>query len=126
MAKITVELDDKAFQRQLSDIVKYTEERMVKEMVKEYGRNTPKGGPPPSGTRGGNAKKNTKRKGNSVVGDYPYAGVLDDGLFPRNPTGGYDKTTGGYSKQAPKGMAEPTIDHIKKLFNKYVYQMWKN
>ena len=125
MAKVTLTIDDKAFQRQLKSIIDYTEDTMVKEMVKEYAKNTPLGGPPPAGTRGGNAKKKTKRKGNSVIGNYPYAGVLDDGLFPRSPKGGFGKTTGGYSTQAPNGMAEPTIKHIKKLFNKYVKQIWK-
>tara|TARA_R110001606_G_scaffold132904_2_gene268902 strand:- start:2352 stop:2735 length:384 start_codon:yes stop_codon:yes gene_type:complete len=125
MAKVTIKIDDKAFKKQLNNIVKYTEDTMVDKMVEVYRENTPQGGPPPAGTKGGNARQNTKRKGNSVVAKYPYAGVLDDGLFPRSPRAGYGKTSGGYSTQAPKGMAEPTIKQIQKLFNKYVKKIWK-
>lgn len=48
--------------------------------------------------RSGNARNNTYQGGNQIRADYPYAGRLDD----------------GYSRQAPKGMVEPTIAFIDK------------
>ena len=77
MAKITVTVDDKAFEKQLQSIKEYVEEGLVKEMVKEYRKQTP--------IDGGNARRKTIRKGSSVIGDYPYAGVLDQGLYPNPP-----------------------------------------
>jgi hypothetical protein len=47
----------------------------------------------------GNARRNTKLVGNkTIVAKYPYAQRLDE----------------GYSKQAPKGMVNPTVAFIKK------------
>jgi hypothetical protein len=46
----------------------------------------------------GNARNNTYLGGNVIRAAYPYAGKLDD----------------GYSRQAPKGMVEPTIAFIDK------------
>jgi len=126
MAKVTLEVDDTAFQQQLTQLIKITEDDLIDDMVEKYRNTTPRSGPPPAGTpTGGNAKKKTVRRRNSVVGNYAYAGVLDDGLFPRNPKGGYGKTQGGYSKQAPKGMATPTIAYVQKQFAKYVKKIWK-
>jgi hypothetical protein len=48
--------------------------------------------------RTGNAKNNTYRSGKTIQANYPYAGRLDE----------------GYSRQAPSGMSEPTIEHIEK------------
>ena len=120
MAKVKVLVDSTAFDKQIADVQKYVDETLIKQMVKEYKKNTPVGGPPPAGTTGGNARRNTKRKGNSVVGDYAYAGVLDDGLFPRSPKGGYGKTTGGYSKQATRGMAEPTLIYVEDKLEDFI------
>lgn len=50
----------------------------------------------------GNAKRNTKKSGDSVVADYIYATRLDQ----------------GYSKQAPDGMTKPTIQDIRAYVNK--------
>lgn len=47
--------------------------------------------------RTGNARRNTRRSGNSIVADYNYAEPLDQGS----------------SNQAPRGMTEPTIDYIQ-------------
>lgn len=47
----------------------------------------------------GNARRNTKVKGNVILADYAYADRLDN----------------GYSKQAPRGMSEPTLDYFRKL-----------
>ena len=50
----------------------------------------------------GNAYRNTKKTGNSINADYPYAGRLDE----------------GYSNQAPDGMTIPTIKDIRKYISK--------
>lgn len=54
----------------------------------------------------GNAKRNTKKSGNSIDANYPYAQVLDEGRGMR------DGQMRG-STQAPKGMTQPTIDHLR-------------
>ena len=48
--------------------------------------------------RSGNARRNTVQRGDAIQAAYPYAGRLDD----------------GYSRQAPDGMTQPTIDYIEK------------
>lgn len=50
----------------------------------------------------GNAKRKTRLRKNVIHANYPYAERLDD----------------GYSKQAPRGMYEPTVDHLRKELNK--------
>jgi hypothetical protein len=112
MAKVKVIFDSSAFDKQLSDIEKYIDEKLVKDMVKEYKKNTP--------IAGGNARRNTKRKGNSVIGDYAYAGVLDDGLFPNPPKVGTGKTANGYSTQARRGMATPTLEYVEKELENFI------
>lgn len=47
--------------------------------------------------RTGNARRRTRLQGQTIKADYPYAARLDD----------------GYSRQAPEGMSDPTIDYIK-------------
>jgi hypothetical protein len=56
--------------------------------------------------KSGNAKKNTRLQGNTINADYAYANVLDKGrhMTRRGMRG---------SEQAPKGMTEPTIQHIR-------------
>ena len=51
--------------------------------------------------RSGNARRNTVKSNNDIDANYPYAQRLEE----------------GYSKQAPKGMTEPTIEEVRK----YVY-----
>ncbi len=51
--------------------------------------------------KSGNARRNTNLVNNSIEANYPYAQRLET----------------GYSKQAPRGMTEPTIEHIRN----YVY-----
>lgn len=55
----------------------------------------------------GNAKANTRLKGNTIEANYPYAEVLDKGRHMTN------RGMRG-SKQAPVGMTKPTEDFIKK------------
>jgi hypothetical protein len=54
----------------------------------------------------GNAKRSTKLQGNTINADYGYANVLDKGrhMTRRGMRG---------SEQAPQGMTEPTIKHIR-------------
>lgn len=49
--------------------------------------------------KSGNARKQTKLQGNTINADYPYARRLDK----------------GYSKQAPRGMTEPTVEYIERI-----------
>jgi hypothetical protein len=48
--------------------------------------------------RSGNAKRRTRLSGDTIRADYPYAQRLDD----------------GYSRQAPRGMVEPTEKWLAK------------
>jgi hypothetical protein len=56
--------------------------------------------------RSGNAKRKTTKSGNSIEANYAYAGVLDKGRHMTN------RGMRG-SEKAPKGMSEPTIEHIR-------------
>lgn len=61
----------------------------------------------------GNARNKTKLQGNRIVGQYAYADVLDKGRHNTN------RGMRG-SKQAPKGMTQPTVQYIKDRVNKIV------
>ena len=52
----------------------------------------------------GNARSKTTTKKETITAGYPYAGRLDD----------------GWSKQAPKGMSEPTKKEIDKLVEAFI------
>ncbi len=52
--------------------------------------------------RTGNARRKTRYKNKTIVAGYPYAQKLDD----------------GYSKQAPKGMTNPTLQFIRRTLNR--------
>jgi hypothetical protein len=52
----------------------------------------------------GNARNRTKRQGLTIRSKYPYAGRLDE----------------GWSKQAPNGFTEPTIDELERLIDNYI------
>lgn len=51
--------------------------------------------------RTGYARRNTVKSGNDIDANYPYAQKLEE----------------GFSRQAPKGMTEPTIEEVRR----YVY-----
>lgn len=57
--------------------------------------------------RSGNARRNTRLKGQTIEANYNYAGKLDE----------------GYSKQAPEGMTKPSIDYMEKTFNEEVKKL---
>lgn len=61
----------------------------------------------------GNAKRNTKLKGNKIVGEYGYASILDKGRHMTN------RGMRG-SNQAPRGMTEPTLQFINERVIKIV------
>lgn len=61
----------------------------------------------------GNARNKTRLQGNKIVGEYPYASVLDKGRHMTN------RGARG-SNQAPKGMSEPTQKFIQKRVNEIV------
>jgi len=48
--------------------------------------------------RSGNARSRTKLQNDSIVADYAYSQRLNE----------------GWSKQAPNGMVDPTVEHIEK------------
>jgi hypothetical protein len=52
--------------------------------------------------KSGFAKNSTLLKDHTIYANYPYAQRLDE----------------GYSKQAPKGMTEPTIVHVQKYIKR--------
>lgn len=54
--------------------------------------------------RSGNARNRTKLNKNTINSKYDYAGKLDE----------------GWSKQAPKGFTEPSIDQLDKLISNYI------
>lgn len=110
MDKFDIKLDDKKFTQTMDRLERYLTRDLPKEALAEYKSNTPKAS--------GNARNKTilKTSGGKkiITGNYPYAGVLDQGLFPNPPKKGTGKTSGGYSTQAPKGMTEPTNEYIEK------------
>jgi len=52
----------------------------------------------------GNARNKTIKKGNKIVSNYAYAGRLND----------------GYSRQAPQGFTQPTIEQLDDQAEKYI------
>ena len=61
----------------------------------------------------GNARRNTKLVDNTIVAEYEYASVLDKGrhMTKKGPRG---------SKQAPRGMTEPTIKKFSEWLRKFI------
>lgn len=76
---------------------------VMQSAYKHFVSTTPVGDPstwksaPPPNYKPGNARRNTKLDKDVIVADYPYAERLDK----------------GWSKQAPKGMTEPTEKFIE-------------
>lgn len=93
MIKITVK--DFDFQKRVEKLKDLPKE-LAAEGYKFFKKATP--------VRTGNARRKTRQNSNKITADYPYAGKLND----------------GYSKQAPKGMSQPTIDHLKKFVKKQI------
>ena len=108
-------LNTKRFKKKLKKLERFANTRFPRKVLKKFKDNTPKDR--------GNARKKTKLKrrtgGWEIVGDYPYSGVIDKGLYPNPPQGGAGKTRNGYSTQAPQGIVEPTLKEAEKIFNDY-------
>lgn len=52
--------------------------------------------------KSGNARRRTRLQGSSIKANYPYATRLDT----------------GWSRQAPKGMSDPTVEFMRKIVSK--------
>lgn len=114
--KFRIEYDDTDFQGEMAKLQRYMNTVLPTEMYNEYKINTP--------IESGNARRKTrlvyKRDAAEIRADYDYATVLDQGLYPNPPKAGKRKTVGGYSKQAPRGMATPTLEKAQELVYEYV------
>jgi len=88
-------IDARVFNKRMRKLAELPEHLLDEalDLVKE---NTP--------VQSGYARRNTKKKGNAIVADYPYA----------------DRLNQGYSKQAPDGFTEPTIEQLRKEADKFV------
>jgi hypothetical protein len=71
-----------------------TGEKLAAEAYKVFRATTP--------IRSGNARSNTRLSQNDIEANYPYAQRLDH----------------GYSRQAPRGMTQPTDEYIVRWINK--------
>jgi hypothetical protein len=80
-------------------------DKVPKEAYKEFVKNTP--------VKTGNARRNTKLRGNTIEANYQYAQVLDKGrhMTPRGLRG---------SEQAPQGMSKPTEEFIQKRITQII------
>lgn len=87
--KVDMRVNSRGFSRMIAMAEKATEQIQV-EAFKYFRDITP--------IRSGNAQRRTRLSGDTIVGDYPYGARLDE----------------GWSKQAPGGMTQPTVDYIEK------------
>lgn len=86
---IKLKVDTKEFAR-LSQLTQTQFDKLKRDAHAFFVQTTP--------IRSGNARRNTSLIGDRIVGNYPYAQRLDE----------------GWSKQAPDGMINPTVEHIEK------------
>lgn len=84
MAKVNI----KDFQRQMAQLREQLDD-LPEAAHEEFIKNTPK--------RSGNARRNTRLQDTKIIADYAYSQQLDQGS----------------SRQAPKGMTEPTEQWIQ-------------
>jgi len=114
---MALRINDKIYKKKIKKLEKFVANRLPNLTLAEYKANTP--------IDGGNARRNTKvtkrkRTGFTILANYDYSGVIDQGKYPNPPKAGKGKTRGGYSTQAPKGMGEPTLTFIRKAVAKYI------
>ena len=82
--------------------VKDFADNLSRELYSEFVKNTP--------VRTGNARRSTRLKQDRLISaDYDYAKQLEGADLAYG-------TRRGRSSQAPNGMAQPSIEHIRKLF----------
>jgi hypothetical protein len=80
-------------------------DKVPQEAYKEFVKNTP--------VKTGNARRNTRLKGNTIEAKYQYAQVLDKGRHMTN------RGMRG-SEQAPQGMSKPTQEFIQKRITQII------
>jgi hypothetical protein len=85
----------KTFQKRMKKLAGLPE-FLINEALEITKENTP--------VASGNARRKTKKQSNKIISDYAYAGRLNQ----------------GYSKQAPKGFTQPTIEQLDDEANKYI------
>ena len=92
-----MKIDTKEFDRLMKELKKVPEQSVVKAGA-FFKDKTP--------IRTGNARSKTKTevRRTRINADYPYAGRLDE----------------GWSKQAPKGMSDPTIAYLEQVIDEMV------
>lgn len=119
MARKNATLNAKAFKKDLKKLERFVYGKFADDVLKNFKKETP--------VDSGYAKARTNKKVNKgkrgsikILANYPYANVLDEGLFPNPPKAGTGKTRNGYSTQAPKGMSDPTLKQAKKDFDQFV------
>lgn len=114
---MAIKVNDKVYKRKIKKLERYIANRLPKETLNEFKNNTP--------VDRGNARRKTRikdksKRGFTIIGDYDYSGVIDQGKYPNPPAKGTGKTRGGYSTQSPKGMSEPTMNMIRKKIRKFI------
>jgi len=114
---MAIKVNDRIYKRKIKKLKRYIATRLPKETLKEFKDNTP--------VDRGNARRKTKiknksKRGFTIIGDYDYSGVIDQGKYPNPPKQRTGKTRGGYSTQSPKGMTEPTLDMIREKIRKFI------
>lgn len=115
-------INAKRFRKDLKRAEKYfnTRSRFPKRVLEEAKKNTPR--------QTGYAKRNTELKkvseGYEIIGDYPYSGVIDKGLYGKPPgSANGPKTQKGYSKQAPEGIVKPTLEKARELAFRFLRKL---
>lgn len=100
-----LKIDNSQF-KQLAQLTRKVFDDLVQDAFDFYVDQTPVGRPStwkkPRAPRGyvpGNARRSTRLRGRTIEGVYPYAERLED----------------GWSRQAPKGMSDPTIQHVQRV-----------
>jgi len=90
-----MKIDSRVFNKRMGKL-KQVPDQLLKNAETELKANTP--------IQSGNARNKTKLRGNKIRSNYPYAGRLDS----------------GWSKQAPNGFTEPTIEFMDKNVDKLI------
>ena len=105
--KLTV--DTSGFEQAMNDAVKLPSS-IIQDAYKYFVDTTP--------IKSGYAKSNTVLQGDTIIADYPYAEVLDQGrrMTSRGMRG---------STQAPNGMTEPTLEYIQSVAEQQVNKIGK-
>ena len=98
MAKVTFKVDDGSVARMFDENIRKVTPKLLDDTYDFFVKATP--------IRSGNARRNTSLNKNThtIHANYPYAKRLDD----------------GWSKQAPDGMIEPTIEHMNKIVSRHL------